>query len=89
MALQNWFGRVGKNRFVWNQNRLILPVLVEVVVRPTHDQQPWQDMDEDPSDPGGHGVGLRGPKVNVEHDDSYTYAGTKQNISNSVDIKSH
>ena len=35
--------------------------------RSPHHQQPGQDVDEDSPDPGRHGVGLRGPEVNVEN----------------------
>ena len=33
-----------------------------------HHQQPRQDVDEDSPHPGRHGVGLRGPEVDVEDD---------------------
>ena len=42
-------------------------MFVEVVERPSHDEQPWQDVDEDSPDPGGHRVSLRSPEMNVEN----------------------
>ena len=36
--------------------------------RSPHYQQPGQDVDEDSPHPGRHGVGLRGPEVDVEDD---------------------
>ena len=38
-----------------------------VIDRPLHAEQPGQDVDEDSSDPGRHGVGLWGPEVDVEN----------------------
>ena len=48
-------------------------MLVEIVERPPHDEQPRQNVDEDPPDPGCHGVRLRCPEVYVEHDDRHAY----------------
>ena len=39
-----------------------------------HDQQPGQEVDEDPPDPGRHQVGLRGPEVDVEYHHSHADA---------------
>ena len=39
---------------------------------PPHHQQPGQDVDEDPPDPGRHGVRLWGPEVDVEHHHRHT-----------------
>ena len=50
-----------------------LPVLFEVKVRPTHDEQPRQNMDEDPADPRRHRVRLRRPKVNVQNHHGHAY----------------
>lgn len=50
-----------------------LPVLVEVEVWPTHDEQPRQNMDEDPADPRRHRVRLWRPKMNVQNHHSHAY----------------
>ena len=35
---------------------------------PLHDEEPGQQVNEDPPHPGRHQVGLRGPEVDVEDD---------------------
>ena len=54
-----------------------LPVPVLFVLRPLHVKQSWQDMNEDPSDPRGHGVRLRSSKVDIENNHSHTNAAIK------------
>ena len=56
----------------------ILPVLVEVEVRPTHYQQPRQNMDEDPTDPRRHRVRLRRPKMNVQNHHGHAYTESRE-----------
>ncbi len=48
---------------------------------PLHDEQPGQYLNEDPSHPWGHNVGLQGPEVDVEHNYSHTYAAIQDTIS--------
>ena len=43
---------------------------------PLHDEEPGQQVDEDPPDPGRHQVGLRRPEVDVEHHDRHADAAT-------------
>ena len=45
----------------------VRPVTVMLQRRSPHYQQPGQDVDEDSSDPGRHGVGLWGPEVDVKN----------------------
>ena len=43
---------------------------------PLHDEEPGQQVDEDPPDPGRHQVGLGRPEVDVEHHDRHADAAT-------------
>ena len=43
---------------------------------PLHDEEPGQQVDEDPPDPGRHQVGLGRPEVDVEHHDRDADAAT-------------
>ena len=54
-------------------------MLVWLELRPLHDEQPGQDVNEDPFDPWRHLVSLRRTKVDVQHDDRHTNAG-KMNL---------
>ena len=42
-------------------------VLVRLELGPLHDEQPGQDVDEDPLHPRRHLVRLRRPEVHVQH----------------------
>ena len=56
------------------RNNVIYHVYWHVILvgGPPHDQQPGQNVDEDPSDPGRHGVSLRGAEVDIEHHHRHT-----------------
>ena len=53
---------------------------------PLHDEEPGQQVDEDPPDPGRHQVGLGRPEVDVEHHDRHADAATPhiQSVNTSV-----
>ena len=51
-----------------------------VVDGPLHAEQAGQDVDEDPADPGGHGVGLWGPEVDIQHNHSHTDTEIKNQL---------
>ena len=58
-----------------------LPVAVAVAVGlhgPLHDEEPGQQVDEDPPHPGRHQVGLGRAEVDVEHHDRHADAATPQ-----------
>lgn len=42
-----------------------LPSPVQLIMRPTHNQQSGEDVYKNPAHPGRHHVGLRRPEVNV------------------------
>ena len=42
---------------------------------PSHAEQPGQDVYEDSSHPGCHGVSLRAPEMNIENHHRHTDAG--------------
>ena len=48
------------------------------VERPSHDQQPGQDVDEDAPHPRRHCVRLRRAKVDVQHDYRHADAGQRK-----------
>lgn len=75
---------VGREERVVRILHLFVAMFVEVVVRPSHDQQPRQDVYEDASDPRRHCVGLRCAKVHVQHDDRHTYTTNGIGISHNV-----
>ena len=62
-------------------------MFVEVVERPSHDEQPWQDVDEDSPDPGGHRVSLRGAEMNVENHHGHADAENGKKVQLQVQIK--
>ena len=57
---------------------------------PLHDEEPGQQVDEDPPDPGRHQVGLGRPEVDVEHHDRHADAATQhiQSVNTSVRTRS-
>lgn len=67
--------RLGQER----GERLRAAGLQLAVAGPLHHQQSRQDVDENATDPGRHGVRLRRAKVNVEHDDGHAYAEGVEN----------
>lgn len=66
------------NHWVWNGERFTIYAycspFVPVVLRPSHDKQLRQKMDEHLLHPRRHDVCLRRSEVNVEHDHCDTYA---------------
>ena len=52
---------------------------IGLVAGSPHHEEGGEDVDEDPSHPGGHGVGLGGPEVQVQHKHSHAYAGVGTN----------
>ena len=56
------------------RNNCVVLILLPLgsLERSLHDQKSWQEVDEDPPDPGRHQVGLRGPKVNIKDHNSHT-----------------
>ena len=52
-----------------------VPVSVFLIDRPSHAEQPGQDVNEDSPHPRCHGVSLRAPKMNIENHNRHTNAG--------------
>ena len=50
-----------------------IPVLIHVIVRPSHNEQSWKNVNKHSSYPGCHGMGLRCPKMNIKYNHSHTY----------------
>ncbi len=55
-------------------------MFVWLELRPLHDEQPRQDVYEDPLHPGRHLVRLRRPEVHVQDHNRHAYTAMKFNI---------
>ena len=51
-----------------------IPVSVFLIMRSFHVEKSWQDMNENPSDPGCHCVRLWRPEMDIKDNYCYTYA---------------
>ena len=55
-------------------------MLIHVIVRSPHNEQPRKNMNKHSSHPGCHCVSLRSSKMNVEYNHGYTYTAKYNNV---------